>query len=199
MARINLYPEQEIARINQLKNRIERLRTLDHDALIHQPNIKSWSVVEVIKHMIIAHNAYQKKIDDALSQLRINTSDDSVTKDGTIDSVRTRMIPSMLIKRFPPKNGVIKSKMKTMKQFQPVFSRDERVKIDTQGLFDELDETLSNLKEWIEKYRKSNVQSIRFNSAVGAMVKFNVAEACELILCHNERHFQQIDNALAQF
>lgn len=191
MSRIHIYPEQEIARINQLKARIENYRSIDRDHLIYRITEKSWCVVEVIQHMIIAHNAYREKLNSTLKLLKRQPT--------TVDEIKSSMIPSMLLKRFPPKNEQIRSKMKTTKQFQPVFLISELTSINIDSKLDDLIEILNHLKESVEKYRMTNVEKVRFNSAIGSLVKFNVAEACEFILCHNERHFQQIDNILRSF
>ncbi|MFT5860457.1 MAG: hypothetical protein ACI865_002570 [Flavobacteriaceae bacterium] len=188
MARVQIYPEQEIARINHLFSRLENYRDVNHDLLIRRSTERSWSVIEVVKHMVLAHNAYCEKIETTVVKLG--------DIEGTCDSVKANFLPSSLIKRFPPKDKKINFKMKTMKGFQPVFEAEDFNKVDSNELFDEFAKTLSQLKGWVEIYRMKNVTSIRFNSAIGAIVKFNSAEACEFILCHCERHFQQIDNVL---
>jgi hypothetical protein len=105
-------------------------------------------------------------------------------------------IPSFLIKRFPPKEGVIKFKMKTTKMFKPVLDVDQLDAAEIQAILEELGATLKELKSWVEVYRTKAISMKKFNSALGAVVRFTIPEACEFILCHNERHFLQLERAL---
>jgi hypothetical protein len=188
MANAKLLPESQILRINRIKNELTELKKVAPELLKKRPTEKSWCAIEVTKHMVLGHNAYVDKIENALQRLSEGQE--------VIHEIKATWIPSMLIKRFPPKEGKIRFKMKTMKTFQPVMTADELLKYPTERVFDEFEATLTQLQKWIEQYRKTDVTKVRFNSAVGAMVKFNVAEACEFILCHNERHLQQIQNTI---
>lgn len=187
MARVKIYAEQQIQRINHLINELEEIRT-NGNLLRERPNEKAWSSIEVIRHMSIGHQAYQKNVSNALSQLKEALPAEFIVAKG---------VPSFLIKRFPPQEeGKIKFKMKTTKMFKPVYSDEEIGKMDLNPIIDELKNGLFELKSWVEDYRTKEAASKRFDSALGPIVRFNVAEACEFILCHNERHFQQIRNNL---
>lgn len=182
---VQIHPEQQIQRINALLTKLEEVRRLSTEELTKRPNEKAWSVIEVVKHMSIAHIAYRKKVKKALAS-------PASTKEG-IDGIRSRAIPGFLIKRFPPKDGKIRFKMKTMRAFQPLLNLQN---VDTESEFIELKQCLEELKKWVNTYRTQPVSLRKFNSAIGAMVRFNIPEACEFILCHNERHFHQVSRIL---
>ncbi len=189
MARIHIKSAQQIERINKLINQLSDLNSTTNSPWMQRPHEKAWSAIEVVKHIVIAHTVYVHKIDTALAKLQ--------PQDAVLEDIKSTLIPSMLIKRFPPKQGRIRFKMKTMKQFEPMLDMATFDPINIPTLLNDLKDVLNQLKTWIKTYRPLNVKSVRFNSAVGPTVRFNVAEACEFILCHNERHFQQIKNALA--
>jgi len=180
-------PTFQIQRINELENRLEQIKLLSLEALTHHPNLKSWSAIEAAKHMVFGHEAYREKVSKALLSKGINDIP---------SEFKASAIPSFLIKRFPPKEGEIKHKMKTMKRFKPVLNVSQLTNEDVKEILTELSETLSELKKWVETCRTQAISMKKFNSAIGAAVRFNVPEACEFILCHNERHFLQMERAL---
>lgn len=187
MARAQIIPQEMIQRIEQLNVRITNWESIPDESMKIQ-NGKSWSGVEIIKHMIIAQDAYTTKITSTLDSLEQGSK--------KIKRISAGRIPSFLIKRFPPKDGKVKFKMKTTKQFKPLLSADEINKTDVNQLKNQLRDSLSMLKSWINEAENKNVLRTKFNSAIGPMVKFNVLEACEFILCHNERHFHQLEKSL---
>ncbi|MBO6515514.1 MAG: DinB family protein [Bacteroidia bacterium] len=188
MARTHIKPEIQIERINALRNTLNQLRSKENRNWLHRPHSKSWSAIEVAKHMLIAQEVYETKIESTLSRLK--------PIEGSLEAIRPNRTPAFLIKRFPPQNGEIKHKMKTTKKFEPVLDLTSLSNTDVATILDQLDSSLAQLKSWVTAYRTTDVTAIRFNSAIGAIVRFNAAEACEFILCHNERHFQQMANAL---
>jgi hypothetical protein len=184
-----IIPENQIERINRLIAEVEDWKQVQTEQFVHRPSNKSWSPIEVMKHMIIAHEAYEYKINGILESQSAQSE--------TNDQIIAGFIPSFLIRRFPPKkDGSIHWKMKTMKQFEPLLVIEDLAESDVVSIMDHLLSCLKELKYWVEDYRKKRVIQKKMNSAIGPLVRFNVPEACEFILCHNERHFQQIKNDL---
>ena len=188
--RVQIKPTYQVQRINQLLNQLEKLRTEEFKQMVRRPDQKSWSPIEVMKHMIIAHMPYQQKVNTALAAMSGGTEN--------VDPIQASVIPSRLMKMFPPKEGKIRFKMKTGKKFKPVLDVDALSVEDVDAIYLELEDSLKELKSWVEQYRSGNGSMKRFNSAVGPIVRFNIPEACEFILCHNERHFLQVWNTLAK-
>lgn len=186
--RVQIKPTHQIQRINSLLNQLEEFNKLDGDLFMKRPNEKAWCGAEVIKHMIVAQDAYAEKLETTLAKLKASSVD--------VEAVPTRAIPSFLIKRFPPMEGEIKFKMKTSKQFKPMMDINKLTSEDVDQVKEEMKKSLNQLSSWVEQTRKKDVFPIRFNSAIGPIVKFNASEACEFILCHNERHFQQVKNTV---
>ncbi|MCG8576305.1 MAG: hypothetical protein MI810_15565 [Flavobacteriales bacterium] len=188
MGRVNISAENQIERLNLLEARMKKMEQKSLQELIKRPGEKSWSALEAIEHMNMGYIVYEPKIETALKQLS--------TSDPLTESVRSTAIPSFLIKRFPPQKGKIRFKMKTMRSFQPVLEINTIRETELADYFERFYRSLDKLKEFILAYRQTKVEKVRFNSAIGAIVKFNVAEAVEFILCHNERHCLQAEKAL---
>ena len=186
--RVYIKPTHQIQRINLLKNQLESMKNGSSSAFTLRPNEKSWCGAEILKHMVIAQDLYTQKVNGALSKLKATNSE--------VEAVKTKRIPSFLIKRFPPIDGKIRFKMKTQKQFQPMLDINQLDAKQVDNIFTEMENSLDQLLDWVEQTRFKEVGSIRFNSAIGPIVRFNVSEACEFILCHNERHFLQLSRTL---
>ena len=187
--RAQIKPTHQIQRINSLSNQLKELNQLSIEVFTKRPNEKAWSAAEVLKHMILGHEAYESKVEAALT--RLNPINDEV------EVLSTRAVPSFLIKRFPPQDGKIRFKMKTAKIFKPVLDNSKLSEGEVKNLLIEMEKTLHQLSSWVEQTRKKDVIPVRFNSAIGSLVKFNASEACEFILCHNERHFQQLKQTIS--
>jgi len=185
--RVRIIPENQIERLNRLMNDSAQLSDLSHEELTKKPSNGGWSVIEVIDHMIVAHAVYRDKVGRALEE----KADDVIEF-----PLKTGGMTSFLVKRFPPKENKIKFKMKTMKRFQPDFEAFEISMEDCQEKVLQYRKDLEELKSWVETYRNTPVSLNKFNSAVGSWVKFNVPEATEFVLCHDERHQLQWKNVL---
>lgn len=190
MGKVIIQAENQLKRINELANRIKETRELPLEKLIQRPKEKSWCVLEVIKHMSLGQDPYNPKIDKALSYLP--------SSEEVMNSIPAKGMGALMMKQFvPTESGKIKLKMKTFRRFQPVMdlsSINNKEAVHT--IIDEFLQHLQKLHTFVEDYRLKKVEQKRFNSAIGAMVRFNVAEACEFIIRHNERHLQQIENTL---
>lgn len=185
---ITIKPEHQIQRINILQNQLQEIKKMEKSALIKRPNEKSWSAIEVMKHIVIAQNAYTSKIDGVITAKSKNQT--------KVSEMKAAAIPGFLIKRFPPQAGRIQMKMKTSKKFKPMLDLTQLQDADIQTIISELETALDQLKKWVQHYRTEAISLRKFNSAIGPIVRFNLLEACEFILCHNERHFLQMKNAL---
>ena len=185
--RVKINSEQQIQRINLLISLLEDYKKISKDQLVQRPTEKSWSILEIIKHTSIAHRVYETSISGTLNE--VNSSDTKKLP----EIIKCSYISSMLIKRFPPKDGKVRLKMKTMKKFEPLLDIND---VNADEIFQENMTALEQLKSWINEYRMNNITRKRFNSAVGPVIRFNIPEACEFILSHNERHFHQIKKTL---
>lgn len=185
--RVSIKPEFQVKRINQLEQDLDKISQLDWQILVQRPSEKSWAPVEVVRHMVLAHSVYREKVQSALQY----TSDTPIQTE-----FRTGFMASYLIKRFPPKDGKIQMKMKTMKKFEPTLDVNSLSEEKVRVLLQELRDVLNELKDWVNHYRTKAVSLKKFNSAIGPMVRFHLPEACEFILCHNERHFFQIEKSV---
>ncbi|MFT4602444.1 MAG: hypothetical protein ACI857_002630 [Arenicella sp.] len=186
MARALINPFIQKERLQQLREDFDYFKSLDWETLTKRPSPKSWSVIEVFEHMVISHKAYESKMDKCMTQLTEAKTENS--------EISARMMPSFLINRFPPKEGKVKFKMKTFKKFVPMFDQNAITEKLVSNTFINFEKSIVHLENAVKHYPAKDIKSISFNSAIGALVRFNIAEAAEFVLCHNERHILQAKN-----
>lgn len=188
MARINISPESQQQRLHHLRNEVSEILRRSPQLLLTSPAPGKWSAAEVLDHMIQGHAAYREKLDGALSQLR---------QTDPWEHLRARRLPNMLFKGFTPKEGRIRYKMKTMKVFEPKMLLAAQEGNGLPELARAFFASLDHLEELARKSKTLDVARVKFPSAIGPLVRFNVSEAVEFILRHNERHLLQIRQTLA--
>lgn len=188
MARIIISPESQQQRLNHLRNEIGQILTLSPDLLLSSPTEKKWSAIEILDHMVLGHAAYAEKIESTLERL---------SECEPWEQLSSRRIPSFLFKGFVPKEGRIRYKMKTMSLFEPKSGSKVTDAEGVQEIARAFFQSLDHLENAARSSKALDVASIRFPSAIGPMVQFNVAEAIEFILRHNERHLLQIRQTVA--
>lgn len=111
----------------------------------------------------------------------------------TWDQVDAKRSSGMFIEGLAPqKDGKIKWKMKTSGIFKPKRYSVEMSSASMENIFDDFERGLDRIKEVITEARVRDVKKVRFNSALGPIVRFNLVEACAFMLNHNARHFEQI-------
>ena len=188
MSQLVLTPENQIQRLNTLLNDMGSLKELHLSQLTHQPHPKSWSVLQVLEHLTIAHGLYYNKIANALE-----TSSDNPT---SVWEYRPRFWNRFVIQGQRPKNGKRPFKMKTLKKFEPTVTA-LVTQEDTDTVFKDFFNAHETLKESILASRTKIMDHQRFSSAIGPIVRFHLPEAFEFLICHMERHQVQLEGILA--
>lgn len=188
MARVKINSENQVQRINQMQSRLKEIEQLSTKTLVNRPGENKWSVAEIIEHMYIAYSLYTDKLNSNLDKAK--------TLDQPWEDLTSRPWVSMLLKNFRPKGGVIKMKMKTQKMFEPTRLPSVQDQQTVKSVFELMYNSLEHLKSSALDARSRNIKAHRFNSAIGPVVRFNVPEAIEFILRHNERHMFQLEKLL---
>lgn len=188
MARVSISAENQIERLNRITTRLQEIESLSPKKLVKRPAENKWSIAEVIEHMYISYSLYTHKLNHALER-----SDEA---DETWSAVKASRWVSLLLKNFRPKNGVIKLKMKTQKIFEPKRLPSNQNEETLETVFKDMHTSIDHLKECANLARTKNCTHLKFSSAIGLIIRFNVPEAIEFILRHNERHLFQIERMM---
>ncbi len=188
MAKLLLTPENQIQRLNQLLNFVESLKACAVSELDRRPNQKSWNVLEVLEHLVIAYSKYETKIEKALRE--VPDSAESVWE------YQPGFWNRFVIEGQRPKGTKRPFKIKTLKKFEPLLSQNITQK-EVDAVFERFQKSHNQLKGFILQSRTKKMKHKRFTSAIGPIISFHLPEAFEFLICHAERHKIQIDEILA--
>ncbi|MCH2198049.1 MAG: hypothetical protein MK081_04655 [Flavobacteriales bacterium] len=189
MAKARITPEGLLKQINNMKLRFGKIKALDPETLLKKDDEKTWSAAEVVEHMYMGYRLYKPKFEKALASIPEASE--------KWDHIEARGMANWAINGLAPQTGnKIKYKMKTSKVFQPVRLPMNADQETMNNVFDDFVAGLDFMADVTRDIRTREVKAHRFNSAIGPIVRFNVAEGLQFILHHNERHMIQIDKIL---
>lgn len=166
--------EEEVLRQLDFAKELEQQ---SNELLNQKVDAKSWSVLECFEHMNLSMMIY-------IDQFKM--IDKFKPSNGL---VQFGIKGKFFSEGMRPKNNQISYKMKTFKKLTPASHLGSQVV-----------ENFINYSKWIldfiKNHKSHDLNSIRVKTAIGPLVKLNVAEALSFIIAHNERHIWQANNVL---
>lgn len=153
---------------------------LDQKTLLQKPAEESWSIIECLEHMNLAHKAYIKQMDDVLSKAG-NSDAKKTHKSGWIARRSIRMMQ-------PGNNRKIRWKMKTMSGMEPALSA-----LRASEVLAEFTRQIQRMEEIAEQAQDIDISRPRIKTALGPLT-FNFGDALAFIAAHAERHMVQACN-----
>lgn len=164
----------QIERVREVTRQVKALTaTLDADLLFTRPQPETWSVGELIEHLIVSNGLYHAGWDAHLS------------------GKHSKSLWEML-----PGQGIWGSQLKTMmKQAEKKYKHPEAfTPVVTHGdatVVDRFEVSQNQLVAYFEKLAKLP-PSTTITSPAGAFVTYSLADCVEIITAHEERHLAQI-------
>lgn len=155
------------------------INTHSSEQLNWKPDPGTWSVLEVVAHLVETTSSYMPKLDKAVNQP--NTKPESQVEIG--------FMGKLLAKGSAPNAG--KKRMKTPKVFLPQ---------QTDLSKEELEKAWTNSQEYLMSLCKTldqfNLSKTKLKSPASGFIKLNVAGAMLTLMVHQKRHLEQIDRLL---
>ncbi len=164
---------------NTQKTRVLTLRNAEEKLLHLKPDIKAWSVLQVIEHLNLTFDLYLPNIEKSIAQC-------SEIGD-PVDHYKKSFAGKLMINGSRPNHGKRKWKMKTFKFFTP----DQELNLDV--VFDNWLDNQSRFTELIKQARLKDLTKSKVVSAAGPIITFKLGECFEFILAHQERHLLQAE------
>lgn len=164
----------------------EKFKNLSTDEINWKPNSKSWSIGEVIDHLIITNTAYFK-IPNIISDPKFKPS--FLTKLPFIANMIGNMIGNMILKSVDPNT---ERKVKTFKSFSPSSS-----KVDGE-ILETFKETQLKLDELIDKNQQLILDRKIIPSPINKHIIYKFDTVIDILVNHQKRHFNQANNVLTE-
>lgn len=159
---------------------VNNFKNLSEHELNWKPNPKSWSIGEVIEHLVITSNGYfelPKKIKDP------TYSPSFLSK----FSFYPKIIGNMILGSVKPD---AKRKVKTMKNFTPSTST---IRID---ILQNFLSTQKKLHTLIDENEEAILSRKIIPSPVSKHLVYHFDTVIDILVNHQERHFNQANNVL---
>ncbi len=161
----------------QIENEIataEKYQAFEMADLNSRPRNSAWSILECFEHMNLSMEIYIKQF----KSLNWKSGNDSNVKIGWKGN--------FFAEGMRPKNDSISYKMKTAKKLTPGSN------LSKESIAHFI-ASLNWMHDFINQNENKNWSDTKVETALGALVKLNIAESLNFILAHNERHLWQID------
>ncbi len=183
MATLVLTPEDQLHRLAKVVDEVQKWQALEAGILTFKPEVKQWSILEILGHMNAAYRYYEVNILELLHELP--------DSDFGYEQFEARWLQRKLIRSFRPQNGRRRYKMQTTKKFKPSPIGVQPDQNRIAAIFDQFFTYQRHLKSAILESRKKDVAIRKFDSALGPVVQFYLPEAFDFLISHEERHLQQ--------
>jgi hypothetical protein len=170
------------ADIRQLVLMANKLKSEDPGVLLEQPAPGKWNVVQVLEHMNSYGRYYLPAIEKSLQENKPATE---LFKPGFMGDYFTKMLS-------PSEKGTVKYKMKAPKDHRPSSHLDHQPVLQTFLLQQQ------TLLELLEKAKTKNIGRIRTPISLSRLIKLKLGDTFRFLVAHEQRHFIQISNTMAQ-
>jgi hypothetical protein len=169
--------------IQEQLRRMDELVALPIRRLEQRPRPKAWSALEVVEHLNILSGHYVRRLRKAYAGNGI------FRKDGFLPG---RWGEKLTTAMRPLPDGRIPGPMRTLWFFEPKAAhakgrqslRDFRALLDEQVML-------------LDKASTMGIEGPRITSTLGPILRFKIGDAFRFMIAHQQRHFLQIDRALA--
>ena len=157
------------------------LKSIDPAILLQEPAPGKWSVIQVLEHLNSYGRYYLLAIERSMNR---NTETVEYFKPGWIGDYFTKLMK-------PSKNGQISNKMKSPKDHRPSKYPDAFPVLNT------FLEQQQYLLDMLELAKSKNIGAIRTPISISRFIKLKLGDTFRFFIAHEQRHFVQINNALA--
>lgn len=168
--------------IEQITNDfIAAFGNIDNNTLNTKPNAGTWSIAQVLEHVIKTNESYFAPIKD------IYEGKYKVPVFGKIGFLND-LFGSMLLKAVQPE---AKMKLKTVPRWEPSVSN------ISEGIVQRFQQHQKELSRVIEISADLVERKALIASPANANVVYKLGKAFEILIAHEKRHYQQAKNILA--
>ncbi len=171
---------------NTIKNFIkDKVVPLDSAYLLRKADEKSWSVLEVIKHLNLVYDKYLVNLENAVANAE-------QLQEGGVVKKKTTILGSISVYSQRPKGNKRKFKMKTFDFFEPEINNEE-----LHQTLDDYYAKKNRFNEILRESRLKNLENVKIPTALGERVQFYFYQCLEFLIAHEQRHVVQIKNILS--
>lgn len=157
----------------------EKLKKYNYEVFNYKPR-GGWSAAECFDHLIVTNKTYIPVFEGITR---------NYTREGE-KAFKNSFIGKFLLKAIHPDAP---RKVKTSQVFYPLRSN-----AGTE-IIDEYLNQHDQIKRYMESFREFDLRKIKIKSPMSSIVKYNLGDACKIIIYHDMRHLKQADRAVESY
>jgi hypothetical protein len=173
--------------INELTNNLQEvlkvvaeLKQLPLEQLNYKSSPESWSILECAEHLNLYGDFYLPEIERAILQSKFTEKNNYPFKSGILGNYFAN---SML-----PKQGVIKNKMKTFADKNPVNSHLTTICLDR------FIKQIEKMIHLLELAKSININKTKTAISISKLIRLKLGDTFRFNIYHINRHIHQIEN-----
>jgi len=168
--------QDELRRMDELMEMLIR-------RLEQRPRPKAWSALEIVEHLNILSGHYVKRLSKAYGANGVYLTESFLPgRWGDKFTASMRPLP----------DGRIPGPMRTLWFFEPKAAQAKGMRS-----LQEFRALLEEEASLLDKARSQGMEGPRITSTLGPILRFKIGDAFRFMIAHQQRHFLQIDRALA--
>lgn len=155
---------------------VEKCKDLSIEQLNWKRDSKTWSIAQILEHLVISDENYLKEIEDKFNLL------DDIAEDNYL--LKKTISGKLLYYSVKPGTSI---PMKTPSVMQPEAS------YISGNIIDKYLSINKNINTYLVKSKNKNLNSVKVVSFVNKLIKMNYWEAFIITITHDKRHMLQIE------
>lgn len=173
------YIQGILQRLHNIKKEITELAApLTAEQLNFKPNPKSWSIAEVMDHIITANATYFSGIAELIA------SNPGAKSTGRY----SHNLAARMMVYFLRPNG---TKLPAPALFEPESSHHD------QHILQRLEQNFREIESFIDDAKELDLTKLKMPSPALSLLHFNLGGVFDILITHAERHFQQMKRVMA--
>lgn len=172
--------------LQEMIETVEGWRNLDSNKLNAKSSKKSWSALECVQHMNKSHHGYHKQF---VAKLKDNR------KEQLPEFFVPTWIGKMAYSSMKPHEGVIKSKMPTMKKMKPDTELGQASELDKDAVLSKFLDMQKEFLHVLDNATTIHLQGHKIQTELPLM-KMRLGDAMRFIIAHGQRHTLQAQRAI---
>lgn len=177
--------EQLTATVQGQIERSREVATFPSERLIRRPMSDQWNALEIFQHLCLSSGIYVRGLEKTFDENADRYPFNGNFKPGLLGEYFTKGM-------LPGPDGRIRNRMRTLRMFDP--PRNGGASLESIQRFMDLCERSLKL---LERARTTDLNRMRVISSLGPVIRFKAGDALRFPIAHQQRHFLQLERALA--
>lgn len=168
--------------VDSLLKRLDEVKQMNTTLLLTQPAAGKWSIIQILEHLNSYNRYYLPAIETSLQNKQPFNPQ---FKSGWFGDYFTKMM-------MPGKDGKVSNKMNAPKDHRPI------AELNVTAVITEFENGQQYLLVLLQKATKIDIARLKVPISISKFIKLKLGDTFRFLIAHQQRHFLQLENTLAQ-